>query len=50
MKIEGCKHTEILHEAVEYVLYAKIGQDMHISKHDSPITAYSNKSIQKVHI
>ena len=25
IKIEGCKHTQILHEDVEYVVYAKIG-------------------------
>ena len=25
IKIEGYKHTKILHEDVEYVLYAKIG-------------------------
>ena len=50
MKIEGCKHTQILHEAVEYVVYAKIGLDMHISKPVSTITTYSNRSLQKVHI
>ena len=25
IKFEGCKHTQILHEDVEYVVYAKIG-------------------------
>ena len=50
MKIEGCKHTQILHEAVEYVVYAKIGQDMHISKPVSTVTTYLKRSLQKVHI